>query len=74
MDTKFLLLQGIEQDPKPILETVLDFLGFLRAKQEKEKLEIQADLKDTRAALGESQQYDPTPLAHLKLELGLFNH
>ncbi len=71
MDTKFLLLQEMEQDPKPILEAVLDFLGFLKAKQEREKLEIQ---KDTRAALGESQQYDLTPLAHLKLEIGLFNH
>jgi len=32
MDTKYLLLQEIEQTPEPILNEVLDFLRFLKAK------------------------------------------
>ncbi|MGL4620932.1 MAG: DUF2281 domain-containing protein [Chroococcidiopsis sp.] len=33
MNTKDLLLQEIEQVPEPILEEVLDFLRFLKAKE-----------------------------------------
>lgn len=71
MDTKSLLIQEIEQTPEPILDEVLDFLRFLKAKQEQEKLEIQADLEDARAALEEAQQYGTISLADLKQELGL---
>lgn len=74
MDTKSLLLQEIEQTPEPILDEVLDFLRFLKAKQEQEKLEAQADLEDVRAALEEARQHGTTPLANLKLELGLLNY
>ena len=31
MDTKYLLLQEIEQTPESILDEVLDFLRFLKA-------------------------------------------
>lgn len=71
MDTKSLLLQEIEQTPEPILDEVLDFLRFLKAKQEQEEMETQADLEDARAALVEAKQYGTTPLADLKQELGL---
>ena len=71
MDTKSLLIQEIEQTPELILDEVLDFLRFLKAKQGQEKLEIQADLEDARAALEEAQQYGTTSLADLKQELGL---
>ncbi len=71
MDTKSLLIQEIEQTPEPILDEVLDFLRFLKAKQEQEKLEAQADLEDARAALEEAQQYGTTSLTDLKQELGL---
>lgn len=71
MDTKSLLIQEIEQTPELILDEVLDFLRFLKAKQGQEKLEIEADLEDARAALEEARQHGTTPLADLKQELGL---
>lgn len=71
MDTKSLLLQEIEQTSEPILDEVLDFLRFLKAKQKQEEFETQADLEDACAALEEAQQYGTTPLANLKQELSL---
>lgn len=71
MNTKELLLQEIEQVPEPILDEVLDFLRFLKAKNEREKLEMQADLEDARVALKEAQEQGTTSLADLKQELGL---
>lgn len=71
MNTKDLLLQEIEQTSEPILDEVLDFLRFLKAKHEQEKLELRADLEDARAALKEAQEQGTTSLADLKLELGL---
>ncbi len=71
MDTKALLLQEIEQTPETILNEVLDFLRFLKAKQEHEELEIQADIEDARVAIDEAKQYGTTSLADLKQELGL---
>ena len=71
MNTKDLLLQEIEQTSEPILDEVLDFLRFLKAKHEQEKLELQADLEDARAALKEAQEQGTTSLADLKQELGL---
>lgn len=73
MDTKSLLLREIEQTPEPILDELLDFLLFLKAKQEQEELETQADLKDTHSALEEAKQNGTTSLAELKQELGLIN-
>ena len=71
MNTKDLLLQEIEQVSEPILDEVLDFLRFLKMKYEQEKLEIQADLENARAALKESKEQGTTSLADLKQELGL---
>jgi hypothetical protein len=71
MNTKDLLLQEIEQTSEPILDEVLDFLRFLKAKHEQEKLELQADLEDARAALKEAQEQGTTSLVDLKKELGL---
>lgn len=72
MDAKALLLQEIEQTTETILNEVLDFLRFLKAKQEQEELEIQADIADTHAALAEAKQYNTTSLADLKQELSLY--
>jgi len=71
MNTKELLMQEIEQVPEPILDEVLDFLRFLKTKNEREKLEMQTDLEDARAALKEAQEQGTTSLADLKQELGL---
>jgi hypothetical protein len=40
MNTKNLLIQELEQVPEPILEEVLDFLRFLKAKKIQETLEM----------------------------------
>lgn len=50
---------------------MLDFLRFLKAKQDREELETQADLEAARKALEEVKQYGTTSLADLKQELGL---
>ncbi|MDZ4872109.1 MAG: hypothetical protein CLLPBCKN_001497 [Chroococcidiopsis cubana SAG 39.79] len=71
MNTKELLLQEIEQVPEAILDEVLDFLRFLKTKNEREKLEMQTDLEDARAALKEAREQGTTSLADLKQELGL---
>ncbi len=71
MNTKDLLLQEIEQVPEPILDEVLDFLRFLKAKHKQEELELQNDLEDARAALKEAKEQGTTSLANLKQELGL---
>lgn len=39
MNVKKLIIQEIEQVPEPLLEEVLDFLRFLKAKQSRERLE-----------------------------------
>lgn len=70
MDTKYLLLQEIEQAPEPILDEVLDFLSFLKAKQDREDLETKTDLEAARTAIDEAKQYGTTSLADLKQELG----
>lgn len=71
MNTKNLLIQEIEQVPEPILDEVLDFIRFLKAKHEQEKLEMQTDLVDARAALKEAKEQGTTSLAALKQELDL---
>jgi hypothetical protein len=73
MDTKSLLIQEIDQTLEPILDKIFDFLRFLKAQQEQEEVEIQADIDDAHAALEEAQQYGTISLADLKQELGLLN-
>lgn len=70
MNTKDLLIQELEQVSEPLLEEVLDFLRFLKAKHDREKLEAQIDLKDARAALKEAREEGTTSLEDLKQELG----
>lgn len=71
MNTKDLLIQELEQVPEPILDEVLDFLRFLKAKHDQEKLELQIDLEDARAALKEAREEGTISLEDLKQELGL---
>ena len=70
MNAKELIIQEIEQVPEPLLDEVLDFLRFLKAKHEREKLEAQIDLEDARAALKEAKEEGTTSLEDLKQELG----
>ena len=71
MNTKDLLIQELEQVPEPILDEVLDFLRFLKAKHDQEKLELKIDLEDARAALKEAREEGTTSLEDFKLELCL---
>ncbi|MEM9219074.1 MAG: DUF2281 domain-containing protein [Cyanobacteria bacterium P01_F01_bin.150] len=51
MSPKDQLLLEIEHTVDPILEEVLDFLQFLKAKQTQQEAEDQEDLADARLAL-----------------------
>ncbi|MBF2026408.1 MAG: DUF2281 domain-containing protein [Oscillatoriales cyanobacterium C42_A2020_001] len=68
MVTKDLILENLEQLPEELRLEVLDFILFLRHKQEREDLEDAEDLKDAKAALAEEGFIS---LAEVKQELGL---
>ncbi|QSJ19698.1 DUF2281 domain-containing protein [Nostoc sp. UHCC 0702] len=56
MSIKKLLLQEIESSPDSLLEETLDFLRFLKNKQESEKKDTQqAQIKSEETATGSSQ-------------------
>ncbi|MBW4617353.1 MAG: DUF2281 domain-containing protein [Desmonostoc vinosum HA7617-LM4] len=65
MNTKQKILEEIEEVPEEILIEVLDFLQFLKAKEDK------TDVEDARVALEEAQIEGTTSLSALKRELDL---
>ncbi|MEP0872104.1 DUF2281 domain-containing protein [Trichocoleus desertorum AS-A10] len=71
MTAKELIIQELKQVPEPLLEEVLDFLQFLKMKQERDWLENEVDLRDAHAVLAEAQEQGTTSLGNLKRELGL---
>ncbi len=71
MTARDLILQELEQVPESLLEEVLDFLRFLKMKQEREQLENEMDLTDAQAALTEAREQGTISLDELKRELGL---
>ena len=69
MVTRDFILQNLDQLPEELLREVLDFILFLRQKQEvAEELEDAEDIADAESALAEP---DFVPLAEVKRELGL---
>jgi len=71
MNTKELLLQEIDQAPDSILNEVLDFLRFLKAKQQQEALENQLDLEEARTVLQDIEQEGTISWSSLLSELDL---
>jgi hypothetical protein len=65
MNTKQRIIEEIENVPEEIINEVLNFLLFLKAKEDKE------DLEDAKAALKEAQEVGTISLGELKRELGL---
>ena len=66
MTAKELIIQELEQVPEPLLEEVLDFLRFLKTKQEREQLENQT------VKLSGEIVHDPTarPIWEIAQEIG----
>ncbi|MBH8551073.1 hypothetical protein I8751_01445 [Nostocaceae cyanobacterium CENA357] len=65
MNTKQIIIQELEETPEVVLVEVLDFLRFLKAKEDK------ADVEDACAALEEAAVAGTISLHDFKRELGL---
>ena len=65
MNTKQIIIQELDSVPDDVLAEVLDFLRFLKAKENK------ADIEDARAALEEAATVGTTSLHDFKTELGI---
>lgn len=65
MNTKQRIVEEIENISEEVLSEVLNFLLFLKAKEDKE------DLEDAKAALEEAAVIGTISLNQLKRELGL---
>jgi hypothetical protein len=65
VNTKQMLIQELDSVPDDVLAEVLDFLRFLKAKEDK------ADIEDARAALEEAAGTGTTSLHDIKRELGI---
>ncbi len=71
MDTKDLIIEELEAVSEGLLEEVLDFVRFLKVKQQREALENQQDIEDSYEALAEAEEKGTTSLEAFKVELGL---
>lgn len=67
MTLKELLIQELDNLPDPLIVEVLDFLHFLKAKQEQDH----EDLQDARAALATAETEGTIAWDDLKAEVGL---
>jgi Protein of unknown function (DUF2281) len=67
MTIKELLIQELDNVSDPLIEEVLDFLHFLKAKQEQDK----EDLQDARTALATVATEKTIAWEDLQAEIGL---
>ena len=67
MNSKEQLIQELDNVPEPLIQEVLDFLYFLKAKQDRD---IQ-DLQDARTALSTVETEGTVAWEDLKAEIGL---
>lgn len=67
MTVKELLLQELEGTTDPLLAEVLDYLRYLKFRQEEDA----ADLRDARTALVDAQKEGTVSWAAVKAEAGL---
>jgi Protein of unknown function (DUF2281) len=67
MTLKEQLIQELDNVPDPLIVEVLDFLNFLKAKQEQDH----GDLQDARAALATVSTEGTVAWDDLKAEIGL---
>ncbi|MEM9274334.1 MAG: DUF2281 domain-containing protein [Cyanobacteria bacterium P01_F01_bin.143] len=67
MNSKEQLIQELDNIPEPLIQEVLDFLYFLKAKQDRD---IQ-DLQDARAALATVETESKVSWEDLKAEIGV---
>jgi Protein of unknown function (DUF2281) len=67
MTIKELLIQELDNVSEPLIAEVLDFLHFLKAKQEQDS----TDLQDARAALSTIATEETIAWEDLQAEIGL---
>ena len=67
MNSKEQLIKELENVPEPVIQEVLDFLFFLKAKQEQDA----KDLQDAHAALATVETEGTVAWEDLKAEIGL---
>lgn len=67
MCSKELLLQEMEQVSESVLSEVLDFLRFLKAKEEQEQLENEIDIAEAHQILAEINEQGTVPWEALKM-------
>lgn len=66
-----LIIEELEAVSEGLLGEVLDFVRFLKVKQQREALENQQDIEDSYEALAEAEEKGTTSLEAFKVELGL---
>ena len=67
MNSKEQLIKELDNVPEPLIQEVLDFLFFLKAKQDRDT----EDLQDARAVLATVETEGTVAWEDLKAEIGL---
>jgi hypothetical protein len=71
MNTKDLILQELAETPDSIMAEVLDFLRYLKSKEERETLEDEEDVAEALEILSTVEADGTVPWNRIKERLGL---